>query len=229
MAPQYCSDRIKKVEAGAATCYKRRTLPKHLACAKCSAWCFLMDTTPVSLLERMREPGDEEAWARFVELATPLLHSWAHRIGLQPQDASDLVQEVLVVLVERLPEFNYDPDKSFRAWMRTIAVNKWRKWRRRPVLTSLEADDRTPDELAVEDASDAFWEQEYRAQLLARAMQVMQADFAPATWQACYDHIVSGRSAAEVAGELGLTVGAVYAAKVRVLRRLREELKDMIE
>lgn len=188
-----------------------------------------MDSTPVSLLERMRKPGDEDAWARFIQLATPLLNSWAHRIGLQAEDASDLTQEVLVVLVEQLPEFSYDREKSFRAWMRTIALNKWRKWRRRVTPASLDAGDLLADELAVEDASDAFWEQEYRNQLLARAMQVMQADFQPATWQACYEHIVSGRSAAEIAAEKGLTVAAVYAAKVRVLKRLREELQEMME
>jgi RNA polymerase sigma-70 factor (ECF subfamily) len=188
-----------------------------------------MDSTPVSLLERMRKPGDEEAWARFIQLATPLLNSWAHRIGLQAEDASDLTQEVLVVLVEQLPEFSYDREKSFRAWMRTIALNKWRKWRRRATPASLEAGDCPPEELAVEDASQAFWEQEYRNQLLARAMQVMQADFQTATWQACYEHIVSGRSAAEIAAERGLTVAAVYAAKVRVLKRLREELQEMME
>lgn len=188
-----------------------------------------MDSTPVSLLARMRNSNDEVAWARFVELATPLLNSWARRIGLKSQDASDLVQEVLVVLLEKLPGFTYDRDRSFRGWMRTIAVNKWRQWRRRPVPVSLENGDVLPEELAVEDLSQAFWEQEYREQLVARALQVMQADFQPATWRACWEHIVSGRSAQEVAAEFGLSPGAVYAAKVRVLRRLREELAGMLD
>jgi RNA polymerase sigma-70 factor (ECF subfamily) len=96
-------------------------------------------------------------------------------------------------------------------------------------MPSLDAGEATPDELAVEDASEAFWEQEYRDQLVARAMQIMKADFQPATWRAAYEHIVSGRSAAEIAAELGTTAGAVYAAKIRVLRRLREELEGMME
>jgi RNA polymerase sigma-70 factor (ECF subfamily) len=64
---------------------------------------------------------------------------------------------------------------------------------------------------------------------VARALQIMQADFETTTWRAAYEHIVSGRSAAEIAAELGITVGAVYAAKIRVLKRLREELEGMMD
>lgn len=188
-----------------------------------------MDTTPVSLLERMRQPGDENAWARFIELATPMLNSWARHIGLRGQDADELTQEVLVVLVEKLPEFSYDREKSFRGWMRTVALNKFRQWRRRGKMASLDAGHIAAADIAAEDASRAFWEHEYHDHLVARAMQIMQADFEPATWRASYEHIVSGRPAAEIAAELGMTAGAVYAAKIRVLKRLREELEGMMD
>src|SRR5947209_16257345 len=79
----------------------------------------LMHTTPVSLLQRLRKPGEEQAWQRFTELYTPLLYYWTRHLGLQAQDAADLVQEVFTVLVEKLPEFAYDRNKSFRNWLRT--------------------------------------------------------------------------------------------------------------
>jgi RNA polymerase sigma-70 factor (ECF subfamily) len=78
-----------------------------------------MMITPISLLRSMRLTGEEAktatAWGEFVELYTPLLYSWARRLGLQPPDASDLVQDVFLILVRKLPELHYDPEKSFRA------------------------------------------------------------------------------------------------------------------
>src|SRR6516165_4208642 len=89
-----------------------------------------MTITPVSLLQRLRRSAQEQqataAWAEFVELYTPLLYSWATRLGLQPSDAADLVQDVFVVLVRKLPDFHYDPGKSFHAWLRTVLLNRWR-------------------------------------------------------------------------------------------------------
>src|SRR5437764_4917317 len=86
-----------------------------------------MHTTSISLLERLRQPGEAEAWARLVELYTPLLFYWARRLGLQEQDAADLVQEVFTTLVRKLPAFAYDRHKSFRNWLRTVLRNKWRQ------------------------------------------------------------------------------------------------------
>ena len=90
-----------------------------------------MNSTHSSLLERLRRPDDVEAWDRFVRLYTPLLFHWARGAGLRDPDAADLVQDVLVVLVRKLPEFHYDPRKSFRAWLRTVTLNKWRERLRR--------------------------------------------------------------------------------------------------
>src|SRR5581483_8600497 len=71
----------------------------------------VMHTTSASLLERLRQPSDADAWGRLVRLYTPLLLYWARRLGLQYPDAADLVQDVLVVLVQKLPEFHYQPGK----------------------------------------------------------------------------------------------------------------------
>jgi DNA-directed RNA polymerase specialized sigma24 family protein len=90
-----------------------------------------MDTTSVSLLERLRRPEPSEAWRRFVELYTPLIYYWSRRVGLQPEECADLVQEVLAVMVQKLPEFQYDPKQGFRGWLRTVTLNKWRENRRR--------------------------------------------------------------------------------------------------
>src|SRR5271154_45229 len=97
-----------------------------------------MHTTSVSLLERLRQPAEQDAWNRFVHLYTPLLFAWADRAGLQSHDAADLVQDVFVLLLRKLPEFTYDSRQSFRGWLRTVALNKWRESRRRqPPLASI--------------------------------------------------------------------------------------------
>ena len=186
-----------------------------------------MDTSP-SLLERLRRPADQHAWARFVDLYTPLLCYWGGQMGCSEPDAADLVQEVFLVLVRKLPEFTYDCHRSFRGWLRTILLNKWRDRQRRAELPR-EPGGVALERLLVSDPSDPLSEAEYREYLVGRALEVMRAEFQPATWKACWESVVSDRPAAAIAAELGMSVDAVYAAKSRVLRRLRQELDGLWE
>jgi RNA polymerase sigma-70 factor, ECF subfamily len=189
----------------------------------------LMTKTPVSLLERLRGPCEPEAWTRFVTLYTPVIYSWARRVGLQDQDAADLVQDVLVTLIQAMPKFNYDHQRSFGRWLRMVTLNKWRD---RNKLRAAQVIPGSPVGLAeVPDREDpdAFGEAEYRQHLVGQALRIMQADFQPTTWKACWEHGVCGRPAPAVAKELRLSTGAVYAATFRVLDRLRQELGDMLD
>jgi RNA polymerase sigma-70 factor (ECF subfamily) len=194
-----------------------------------------MHTTSLSLLDRLRKPTDDAdvpfdnlAWARFVSLYTPLLLSWARKVCRQEDEVVDLLQEVFATLLVKLPQFNYDSQKSFRGWLRTVAVNKWRERLRRRALKMHVGDMDQIAEAVSDSDDDAFWETDYRRQLVDRAMEVMRADFAPRTWKACWDMVVNGKSAPEVAKEFDMTVGSVYAAKIRVLARLREELEPLV-
>lgn len=109
-----------------------------------------MQRTPVSLLDRVRQPGADEAWSQFVELYTPVFYAWTRRLGLSAADAADLVQDVFTLLVEKLPEFVYDRHKSFRGWLKTLLLNKWRDHRRRlaagPRAVGADHMDGLPDE-----------------------------------------------------------------------------------
>ncbi len=188
-----------------------------------------MHTTPVSLLERLRSVADQEAWARFVHLYSPLLYEWAKRAGFQVNDAADLIQDVLLTLMKRLPEFQYDPQKSFRAWLftllRTHLLNRRKAAARRPL-----GDGAVPvDELPGSDPVAFLEEAEYRQYLVNRALQLLQADFQPRTWRAFWAYVVDGRPAADVAKEFGVTEGAVYTAKVRIVDRLRRELAGLMD
>jgi RNA polymerase sigma-70 factor (ECF subfamily) len=187
-----------------------------------------MHTTPITLLQRLKQPDSGAAWERFIELYTPFLLYWARRLGAGPQDAEDLTQEVLGKLVEKLPEFFYDRGKSFRGWLRTITINLWRDRLRRcrphAGVNDHELEDRAgPDEL------EALWEDEHRRHLVARALQVMRTDFRESTWKACWEHVALGRPAAAVAAELCMTENAVFIACTRVLARLRQELDGLLD
>jgi RNA polymerase sigma-70 factor, ECF subfamily len=189
----------------------------------------LMNTTSASLLQRLRQAGQEDAWTRFVKLYTPLLQFWARRLGLQKGDAADLLQDVFATLVEKLPEFHYDPASSFRGWLRTVMLNRWRNRVRQRNPIPLEEDNPALADLVAPEDADAFGEAEYRQHLVARALQLMQAEFPPRMWKACWEHVVGGRPAVEVAAELGIAAGTVYVAKARILSRLREELAGLLD
>jgi RNA polymerase sigma-70 factor (ECF subfamily) len=188
-----------------------------------------MNTTSVSLLQRLRQPAEQDAWGRFVQLYSPLLYYWAHHLGLNEPDAADLVQDVFTTLVQKLPEFCYEPGKSFRGWLRTVTLNKWRDRSRRRAAGPGYEGPGALDGLAADEDSGAFGESEYRQHLVSRAVQLMQAEFSPKTWKACWEHVVACRPAAEVAAELGISVGSVYVAKSRVLSRLRQELEGLLD
>jgi len=177
----------------------------------------------------VRQPGDAVAWKQFVHLYTPLLYYWArHRLGLQSADAADLVQEVFLGLCHALPNFKYDRQRSFRAFLFTLMRNKWQDWRRRRVPVPVGSIDPALAERA-EDGPAALEEAEYRSHICARALRLIQSEFSPVTWRTFWATVVEGRSAVDAAREFGVTANAVYLARGRVLRRLREELDGLME
>ena len=170
-------------------------------------------TTSVSLLRRLQKPDENAAWDRFVELYTPMVHGWIRRQGLSEADADDLTQDVVTVMVQKLPEFEYSPEKSFRGWLRTVAINKTRDFFRRQ-STRKEVGEVPHAEPVIEPEHLEFIEAaEYRAQLVGRALRIMKADFQPATWQACWQSLCEERPAEEIAADLSISVNAVYINK----------------
>jgi RNA polymerase sigma-70 factor (ECF subfamily) len=184
--------------------------------------------TPASLLVRLRQPGDKQAWNQFVELYTPLLYRWARRDGLQDADAADLVQEVLTLLFRKLPEFSYDRRRSFHAWLRTVTRNKWREKLRRATVLIAEGGSALDAAPAVDDFA-ANEEAEYRQHVVAQALAALKNEFPPTAWNAFHEVAVAGRPPAEVAREMGVRIGTVYAARSRVMSRLRQELDGLLD
>jgi RNA polymerase sigma-70 factor (ECF subfamily) len=128
------------------------------------------------LLERLRGPFEPAAWDRFVSLYGPVIYGWGRQVGLQDQDAADLVQEVFVKLIQVLPTFVYDPHGGFRRRLRTIALNTWRDRRKGRGNRQLSGDEGALADVAAPNGLEAFWDSEYRHQVVSRAMVLMQAD-----------------------------------------------------
>jgi RNA polymerase sigma-70 factor (ECF subfamily) len=186
-----------------------------------------MHTTPVSLLDRLKDGHAPADWFRFAELYTPLLFYWARQLKLQDADAADLVQDVFARLWREIGSYHRREGKRFRAWLWTVTLNKWRERQRRKQLAGFA--NGTGDAIEAPDELGQMVEEEYNAYLVDRALQLMRAEFEPVTWRACWEFVVGGRSAADVAAELGITPNAVYLAKARVVRRLRKELDGLLE
>ena len=188
--------------------------------------------TSLSMLDRVRA-DDPEAWRRLVQLYGPLVYSWGRRSGLRDEDAADLLQEVWRAVAAGIARFQRDPGSgSFRGWLWTIARNKLRDhFRARRQLPEAvggsEARERMQELPEAEPADES--EGGGGGGLLHRALDLIRGDFEERTWQAFWRTTVDGQPAAEVASELGMAVDAVYQAKSRVLRRLREELRGLIE
>lgn len=191
-----------------------------------------MSDTPRSLLDRLAGTPDESDWRRLVELYQPFIATWLVRAGVPNADAADLGQEVLAVVVKEVPRFRHAGTKgAFRKWLKTVVVNRtrgyWRASRTRPEQLG------GPEELdALEDPDSGLsgeWDREHDAHVARRLLADLEGEFAPATWAAFRRQVVDGARAAEVAGELSLSVNAVLIAKSRVLRRLREEADGLIE
>lgn len=187
--------------------------------------------TRPSLLVRIRDGADREAWRQFVELYAPLVYRFARRRGLQDADAADLTQEVLQAVARNSERIECEPGRGqFRAWLFTVARNKMltflKRSQRHPV-ESLNHVNGHAEPLAPAADEQADWDQEYETRMFAWAAEKVRGQFQRTTWDAFWLTAVEGIPAREVAGRTGLTIGAVYIAKSRVLARLREQVRSV--
>ncbi len=187
-----------------------------------------MNSTSESLLIRLKSARDDHAWSRFVELYTPLIFYWARKTGLQTNDAADLAQDVLSVVFQKLPEFEYEPSKSFRGWLRTVTLNKRREHLRKKSIGARGVSQSVLADVAHANNAESTWDLNYQQALVSRAMELLEEDFQPATWAALKQYVLEGRAAGKVAAESGLSVWTIYAAKSRLMSRLREELEGLL-
>jgi RNA polymerase sigma factor (sigma-70 family) len=196
-------------------------VPKHQA----------PQTNP-SLLGRLRAvPADQQAWVGFVDRYGPSIYAWCSEWRLAPEDAAEVTQQVLARLVVRLRSFEYDPTRSFRKWLWTVARHAWSDF--------VEARERGGRGSGSERVSDLLHGLAARDDLLGRlaaafdlelyeeAVARVRARVRPNTWAAYHRTAIEGQSGQEAAAALGMSVANVFVAKSAVLRLLREEVQRL--
>jgi RNA polymerase sigma factor (sigma-70 family) len=188
--------------------------------------------TRVTLLARIRDSNDADAWREFLRLYGPVVYSFARNRGLQDADAADLMQDVLRSVARNAGKLEYDPKKgTFRGWLYTITRNKiynFLNGQRNKARGSGDsgAQERL-DAIADPEEPDDIWELEYQRRLTAKAIERVKGEFQKSTWAAFWGTAVDGRPPQEVGNELKMSAGAVYVAKSRVIARLRDEVKKL--
>ncbi len=187
-------------------------------------------TTRTSLLFRLRDAADQQAWEQFVEIYTPLIHGFCCHRGLQDADAADVTQEVMRAVARNMPKFEYQPEKgTFRSWLFTITRNKFNNFLSRRSHQPQGSGDTTMQrkiEAQPCPETDGRWERDFQERLFKWACSQIQPEFQEATWQAFWRTAVEEQPGNDVAQSLNMSVGAVYVAKSRVLSRLREKVQE---
>lgn len=191
------------------------------------------NATQPSLMARIRDTDDGDAWRQFVSIYAPLVYGLARRHGLQDADAADLTQEVLRSVAGAAARFDYDPSRgSFRGWLYTIARNEIRdhlgRRGRQPIGRGDTEARRLLEALPTpEEDEEQRWRLDHERRVLAWAADRVRDQFEPSTWLAFRMTAQEGRPPREVAETLGISVGAVYIARSRVLARLRDVIRDL--
>jgi RNA polymerase sigma-70 factor (ECF subfamily) len=188
--------------------------------------------TSATLLGRLRrDPADQAAWAQFVKRYSPQIYGWCRRWNLQPADAEEVTQNVLVKLVEKLAGFRYDPSRSFRGWLKTLTHHAWVDY-----LESLKTRGRGGDDSqvmallrSIEARDDLVrrLESEFDHELLEEAMARVRKRVEPQTWEAFRLTSVEGLSGGEAAARIPMKEAMIYVARGRVLKLLRQEIQAL--
>jgi RNA polymerase sigma-70 factor (ECF subfamily) len=194
-------------------------------------------TTRPSLLIRVRDARDDEAWRQFVEIYGPAIYRFARKRGLQDADAADVTQKVLEAVSRAIKRFDYDPRQgTFRGWLFGVVRNQLGKFAAGQKKVVQASGDTGVHEVLdhqqgrkQEPISDeeTLWDKEYQRQLFAWGVDRVRGCFEETSWRAFWLTAVDGTSARETADKLGMSIGAVYTAKSRVLDRIRKEIQQI--
>ena len=188
-----------------------------------------LPTTRVTLLSRLRhEPSDQAGWDEFVERYGRHIYRWCRQWNLQDADAEDVTQDILMKLTQKLRDFAYDPSRSFRGWLKTVAHHAWRDFedgRRR--VQAAAGDSQVQQLMLTVEARDDLvqkLEEAFDLELLEAAKVRVRLRVAPHTWEAFRLTAIEGKPVAEVAASVNMQVAMVYVARSKVQKMLQEEL-----
>lgn len=186
-----------------------------------------MDTTRASLIVRIRNRDDSDAWTQFHELYGPLLYRYARARGLSSDDAEEIKSQCLAVVVQQIGNFEYNRAKGgFKNWLRRIAYNKIMDVFRNQRTKSIQSGEMRA--IADTDPSpDQVWEAHWQHAHLKYCVEQVGAAVSPQNYRAFYLLVFEEQSVEEVSTELGMNANQVYKAKSRVLERIRIKMSEL--
>jgi RNA polymerase sigma-70 factor (ECF subfamily) len=193
-----------------------------------------MPSTHFSLLTAA-QAGSDQAWSRLVDLYRPLLYRWLRRHDVPHDDAEELTQEVLAVVVQEIGRFEHNGRLGgFRRWLREITLHRalgFLRGRRLrvPAVGGSTFLAQTQQQIDSDDILAQQWDREFDQQVLAHLMQAIESELEPVTRAAFRLVALEDVPAEQAAERLGISVGAVYSAKSRVLRRLRQAAAGLVD
>ncbi len=187
--------------------------------------------TSPTLLGRLRNLKDKQAWEEFVDRYAPRIYGWCRNQGLQNADAEDVTQEVLAKLARRMQTFVYAPNSSFRGWLKKVTHNAWVDFlenRQRTARGSGDSQLQTQwESIEAGDGLANELNEQFQRELLDEAMSRVQLRVTPQTWEVFRLLELEERCGAEVAQQFGMTVIAVYGVRNRVRTMLRQEVQHL--
>src|SRR5262245_39273485 len=188
-------------------------------------------TTRLTLLNRLRQdPSDQAGWDVFVERYGRHIYRWCRQWKLQDADAEDVTQDILLKLAQKVRAFTYDPSRSFRGWLKTLAHHAWRDFINSPRRTQAAGDGQVWKVMQSLEAREDLiqkLQQAFDHELLEAAKVRVRLRVAPHTWEAFRLVALEGVPAAEVADTVRMQVAMVYVAKSKVQKMLQEELQKL--
>ena len=194
-----------------------------------------MDNTSLSLLQRACTDRDSDAWGEFYDLYSRLIESWLRRHGIQSEDAEDVRQEVMAIVIRELPNFDHNGRTgAFRNWLRTTTANRLRQFHRdskKPANEAARADCGVLAEQLQDPNSDLSraWRVDHDRFVLGKLLQQVEPSFKLETVLAFRKLAIEGLEAEAVAKELETTINAVRISQSRVLRALRKLADGLID
>lgn len=181
-----------------------------------------------TLLAAVKSPENRLAWEEFVLLYRPVIYRMARRRGMQDSDAQDVTQDVLMRIAGSIERFELNQETRFRYWLRRVAknaiLNAIAKRPRDPAAGGTVAKDLLDEQPAVSPELEKELENEFQREQFLRAAKVVRSDVHPETWRAFELTVIQGLTCDEVAVSLGKSVGTVYAARSRIVKRLRDQV-----
>ncbi len=194
-----------------------------------------MEKTPLGLLDRLCQRPDEESWRRLDAICRPLIQRWLRRDPSLGTEADDVIQDVMGTLVQELPGLrHYQRKGAFRNYLRQITLNRLQAfWRSRGNRRALVQEGSSDSQLMqLEDPASEMsrlWDAEHNQHVMQGLLTFIKSESDPIMWKAFTRQFFDNAKPTDVAADLGTEIGAVYLAKSRILRRLRQDGQGLLD